>query len=197
MTRPAYETEVTQYDDELNPFIEIVRSEKCRSFLEIGSRYGGSLWRIAAGLQDGAKVVSIDSGGGMGGNKPGAQGSLRACVARLNERGYDAHLLVGDSYNDSNIVKRGKALGPFDAVFIDGDHSMEGMVHDWHNFGRHAKKVCGFHDVVWKQPVPYSGKLVDCKAVWDVLKYRYRSQTFAHPGGNMGVGVLWTQERHR
>lgn len=197
MTRPAYETEVTQFDDELNPFIEIIRDERCKSLLEIGSRFGGSLWRIARSLPKGSRVVSIDSGGGMGGNKPGAQPSLRGCVAALNGLGYDAHLLIGDSYNDHSIVRRGKDLAPFDAVFIDGDHSMEGMVHDWHNFGRHARKVCAFHDVAWRPPVTYSGKLVDCRAVWDVLKYRYRSETFLHPGGNMGVGVLWTQERNR
>lgn len=194
MTRPAYETAVTQFDDELNPFIEAVKNAGCRSFLEIGSRYGGSLWRIAAGLPDGARIVSIDSGSGMGGDKPGAAGSLRACVARLSELGYQARLIFGDSHIPE-IINQGQAAGPFDAVFIDGDHTLEGMTLDWWNFGRHAKKICGFHDVCWRKPVPYAGKLVDCKAVWDVLKLRYRSETHEHKGGNMGVGWVWTQER--
>ena len=188
-----YETNVTQFDDELNPFIAALIEGNTKSFIEIGSRFGGSLWRIANALPKGSKIVSVDSGKGMGGNKPGARGSLVACVNKLKERGYNAHLIIGDSHS-FDVIAKAKALGPFDAAFIDGDHTLEGITLDWVYFGRHTK-ICGFHDVSWQEPAHYSGKLVDCKAFWEVLRKRYPSKTFTHPGGNMGVGFLWPPQR--
>ncbi len=193
MTRPLYETAITQFDDEIDPFIEILRLESAKSLIEVGSRFGGSLWRIANGVPSLTRVVAVDSGSGMGGNKPGAQESLQKCVRRLCERGLNARLVVGDSHLPE-IINQATSLGPYDAAFIDGDHSLEGITLDWFHYGRHTK-VCGFHDIAWERPVPYEGKLVDCKAFWDVIKLRHRSETFVHKGGNMGVGVCWPKQR--
>lgn len=189
-----YLSRVTQYDDELNPFIAALIEGNTKSFIEIGSRFGGSLWRIANALPKGSKIVSVDSGKGMGGNKPGAQESLIACVNKLKELGYNAHLIIGDSHS-REIIDRAMSFAPFDAAFIDGDHTLEGVTLDWIYYGRHTR-ICGFHDVAWEKPTPYAGKLVDCKAFWDVLSKRYRSETHVHPNGNMGVGFLWPPQRN-
>jgi len=131
----------------------------------------------------------------MGGGKPGAVDSLKACVAELKADGYDAHLVFGDSHA-AKIIAAASALGPFDAAFIDGDHTLEGITLDWYYYGRHVR-VCGFHDVAWQKPPNYgSGPLCDCKAFWDVISKRYRSQQFVHSGGNMGIGVVWPPGKH-
>lgn len=189
-----YETSISQVESEIAGLIEILQRENVRSFLEIGSRFGGSLWRIANTLPKGSRIVSCDSGKGMGGKKLGATDSLKACIARLKEIGYDAHLVVGDSQlpEQINAVKK---LAPFDAAFIDGDHELRGVTRDWKNYGRMAR-IVAFHDAGWIKPENYANaKVVRVPELWQDLKAKYRSQEFfdRSTGGNMGIGVLWTR----
>lgn len=189
-----YETTISQVESEISGFIDILKRENVKSFLEIGSRFGGSLWRIANVLPVGSRIVSCDSGKGMGGKKPGATDSLKACIKRLNEIGYDAHLVVGDSQLKENIAAVRK-WGPFDAAFIDGDHELRGVTRDWKNYGKMAR-IVAFHDVGWERPEGYANsKAVEVPDLWNELKTKYRSQEFMDrsTGGNMGIGVLWTR----
>src|SRR4051812_35305801 len=91
-----YQSVMSQVESEIAGLIDVLRDENVRSFLEIGSRFGGSLWRIANALPVGSRIVSCDSSRGMGGNKVGAMDSLKACIDHLCRIGYDAHLVVGD-----------------------------------------------------------------------------------------------------
>jgi len=189
-----YETAITQVESEISRFVDVLRRENVKSFLEIGSRFGGSLWRIANALPVGSRIVSCDSGKGMGGKKPGATESLKMCIARLNEIGYDAHLVVGDSQLPEQIDAVRK-LGPFDAVFIDGDHELVGVTRDWKNYGK-MSRIVGFHDVGWIKPVVYNdSKVVRVPELWDSLKTKYRHEEFIDysTGSTMGIGVLWTR----
>lgn len=191
---PMYETTISQVESEITGLIGILQRENVRSFLEIGSRFGGSLWRIANALPVGSRIVSCDSGKGMGGKKSGAKESLKACIARLNQIGYDAHLVVGDSQLSENI-KQVKQLGPFDAAFIDGDHELRGVTLDWQNYRKMAR-IVAFHDVGWQRPEGYfNSKAVEVPELWNELKTKYRSEEFIDRsnGCNMGIGVLWTR----
>lgn len=192
MDRPFYETTLSQVDSELEGLIDILVAEKVTRFLEVGSRYGGSLWRIANALPRGSVVVSCDSGGGMGGNKPGATDSLKACIARLNEIGYHAHLVVGDSQKEDTIrdVLRHK---PFDAAFIDADHEYKGVTRDWENYGPYAR-IVAFHDIGWIKPEKYlQSKLVEVPKFWNEVKQGRRHREFIDysTGKTMGIGVVW------
>lgn len=186
-----YETKCTQVEGEFVPFLELLRRENVTRFLEIGSRYGGSFWRIANVLPKGSRVVSCDSNKGMGG-KVGALDSLRACVERLRKQGYDAHFVKGHSQNE-RVIHAVNKLGPFDAVFIDGDHEYLGVKADWKNFGRYAR-ITAFHDMAWKKPGDYSNaKVVEVPRLWAELKGKYRHEEFVDytTGATMGIGVLW------
>lgn len=185
-----YETRISQVESEFERLLDVLKRENVTRFLEIGSRFGGSLWRIANVLPLGSTVVSCDSGKGMGGNKEGARASLKACVQRLSESGYAAHLVVGHSQRP-DIVAAVRDLGPFDAVFIDGDHQLEGVTRDWENYGRTAR-IVAFHDIAWRMPEDHTdSKAVEVPQLWNSLKERYRHEEFIDPTGNMGIGVLW------
>lgn len=191
---PEYVTQVSQVESEIAGLIDVFQREGVRRFLEIGSRFGGSLWRIANALPAGSLIVSCDSGRGMGGNRPGATSSLKACIAQLCELGYDAHLIVGDSQLAMTIAQV-QPFAPFDAVFIDGDHELKGVTRDWNTYGAMAR-IVAFHDVAWQVPWGYANsKFVEVPALWNELKARHRHEEFVDrsTGGNMGIGVLWRE----
>ncbi len=183
-----YLTECTQSPVELADFLAIIKAENVRSILEIGSRYGGSLWRFANEMPAGSRVVSIDPDIGQGSGKHGAASSLQACIAKLNEIGYDAHLIRTDSTSRFTVA-RAKALGPFDAVFIDGDHSDKFVRADWANYGPMGR-IVAFHDAMWKHPGRPCAP-VDVPKLWNEIKGQYRHRELYDPAFNFGIGVLW------
>lgn len=194
MTTNGYEIHASQVPSEIEGLIAILQREGVTRFLEIGSRFGGSFWRIANALPRGSRVVSCDSGKGMGGRKPGATQSLDACVKHLQRVGYDAHLVIGDSHRAQTIAEVRK-LGPFDAVFIDGDHEYAGVLLDWKHFGPMAR-IVAFHDVGWIKPENYTNsKLVEVPRLWAELKPSFRHEEFIDysDGRTMGIGVLWRE----
>ncbi len=80
---------------------------------------------------------------------------------------------------------------PFEAVFIDGDHSFEWAWADYQNVGRQAQ-ICAFHDV---NNAPYRDlKLGGVPAVWELVKESEKDadfhEIFEHPSEDlMGIGV--------
>jgi cephalosporin hydroxylase len=186
MIRPLYETHVAQDEAEITAFVELMQQEQVRSYLEIGARYGGSFWRIASSLRHGSRVVAVDFPNGMGG-KPDAIVALRACVVKLCRVGYDAYLIEGDSHK-KKIVERVRALGPYDCVFVDGDHTREGVTQDWKNYGPMAKMVA-FHDIACSN----TQKPIRVLQFWEEIKTEHRHlEIKAHyTGRHNGIGVLW------
>lgn len=120
----------------------------CRSALEIGSRYGESLKAFAHSMQPRSKLVAVDLpyAPGVGAGMPDPEPVLKQTVADLYAAGHETHLIIGDSH-DPKVVAMAVAHGPFDFLFIDGDHSYEGAKADWENYGQHAK-IVAFHDII-------------------------------------------------
>jgi predicted O-methyltransferase YrrM len=170
-----------QNEWECTEFVKLLVAEGVRSYLEIGSRYGGSLWRVAEALPASSKLVAVDIAD---------TDSLRSCITDASAKfGHEIHLIVGDSRNPG-IVKHVSSLGPFDVVLIDGDHHIDAVANDWRNYGSQAKIVV-FHDIgpapphkPWKTSIP---------AFWDDLKKRYKYREILAPKAKkaIGFGVIW------
>lgn len=167
-------------------FIDLLRNEGVKSYLEIGSKNGGSLWMVASFLPEGSRVVSVDIGSGD------YVKFLEQTVSRISTQGRDAHLILGNSA-DKSVIQRALALGPFDAVMIDGDHIYDAVMQDWNNYGPSAR-IVAFHDIAWRRADEWKeGRRIDVPRVWDELKSKYRHVEFKHckTGKNNGIGVLW------
>lgn len=183
------ETAVLQNLQEHALFVDILKTENVRSYLEVGSKFGGSLWRVANALPSGSRIVSVDLPHGDGSFKQ-SQPPLEECIAALRARGYDAHLLLGDS-TDAEIVDKVGEFGPFDACFIDGCHLLSFVTQDWENYGPMCKLVA-FHDISWKpRPEPSKKMPIEVPMLWDKIKSGRRHQEIRMEERDNGIGVLW------
>ena len=54
------ETAHLQNEAEMRELIALFKTEKVRSYLEIGAKFGGSFWKIVNGLPTGSRAVAVD-----------------------------------------------------------------------------------------------------------------------------------------
>lgn len=186
-----YETKALQHEAEILAFCDLVRSLEINSYLEIGSKFGGSLWRVAQAMLPKSRVVAIDL---PNGTKLWRQSepSLMACVDRLNQLGHDAHVIWGDS-TDPVIIEKARSFGPYDLILIDGDHRLPGLTADWNNYGPMGQ-VIAFHDISWDRPPDFAVyHRIDVPEFWKYLRVRYNSLEIRKDptGRDNGIGVLW------
>lgn len=113
---------------------ELIRRMRARKVVEIGRYKGGSTFLIAAAMNGAGEFWSIDLGRlearVRGQASRPYDDQLRNLCARLGLR---VHLIVGDSRTVEVDT------GEVDLVFIDGDHSYEGVKSDFERFGRRVR----------------------------------------------------------
>lgn len=133
-----------QNPDEMAWLLEMLRG--AGSVLEIGSCFGRSLEHFAAVLRPGAVIRSID----LGRSEEWLPGidttiSLKRVITELQAKGFDAACLIASS-RSLEAHQWAMNSGPYDLLFIDGDHSYEGALSDWKTYAPMARLVA-FHDI--------------------------------------------------
>lgn len=186
-----YETEIAQDESEIAAYCELLRQSEVSLYLEVGSKFGGSLWRAAMAMPVGSRVVSVDMPNGTKAWRQSSE-SLTACIAELNRRGYKAEVIWGNS-QDREVVRKVETRGPFHAIMLDADHRMPGVTADWINYGPMSTNIVAFHDIGWKRAPEWVGTRIDVPEFWDSIKNDYRHQEIktCPTGKNNGIGVLW------
>lgn len=189
-TKPKFKTARLQNPEELSSFINLMKEENVTSYLEIGSKFGGSLWTIGWALPRGSTIVSIDLPHGDESFKV-TEPALRSCVVRLNEIGQKAYLHLGDSTKDEAIAFA-RVHGPYDCILIDANHTEPYVRADWGAYGPMGRMVA-FHDIGWIEPpdFPKHKMPIHVPKVWSELKEKYRHVEFKYDKGHNGIGVLW------
>ena len=186
---PKYQTAMLQDRDEIKKFVKIIRENQVKSYLEIGSKHGGTLWHIGIELPTGSRIVSVDLPHGDTSFKE-SEPHLRDCADALKKMGYDTHLFLTDS-TDEETIKAVTALGPFDLCLIDANHTEAYVRKDWTNYGSLAKMVA-FHDINWKpRPAPSKKMPIEVPKVWNELKANYRHREIIYCPRDNGIGILW------
>jgi len=140
---------IVQNRDEIQWLFELVRAARPRAVLEIGLDFGGTffLWSRAAAPD--AHLIAIDTKpvGRLGAWSPFSL--LRRAFAVASQH---VTLLMGsDSHNEGTRRRVTELLDgrPIDFLFIDGDHSRDGV---WQDFDLYSPLVApggliAFHDV--------------------------------------------------
>jgi predicted O-methyltransferase YrrM len=177
--------------DEFDQFCQLLKAENVRSYLEIGSWTGQSIKAVAEILPKGSRIVSVDMP-----FKETKGIALRKMMDDLKRAGYDTHLFLGDS-GDVNIVRQVRPLGPFDAVFIDGDHRFPYVKSDWENYGT-LGRIVGFHDISRDMPKDqFGGGPHQAHSFWEGFKNGYKhvefisDKTRTRTDFSLGIGVVW------
>jgi predicted O-methyltransferase YrrM len=188
----GYTRKILQYPAEIEAFTRLVRKENVRNYLEVGCKFGGSLWRVATAMPKASRIVAVDLPHGDTSFKE-SQPHLEACIARLKQMGFDAHLFLGDS-TDPEIVTRVRELGPFDLCLIDGNHTEPYVRRDWLNYGSLARMVA-FHDIAWKagNRPPSKKYPIQVPKVWEELKqsHKHIEIKLDPTRQDNGFGILW------
>ena len=188
LTRPATRSgfKASQVEAELNELLKIAAAG--RSYLEVGARHGDTFYAVLRAMAPGGLGVAVDWPGGPWG-LAGSEQSLRQAVERLSLL-YAVHLVFGNSTWPDTVSQVWRLVpdGGFDLVFIDGDHSYEGVKSDWERYGPMGR-IVAFHDI---NAVHIQQRRFGVPRLWGEIKASgARCQEFIAPGSGMGIGVTW------
>ena len=176
----------SQNAHELGAFVNFLRAQGVQRYGEIGARDGDTFHHILTALPE-CRGVAMDLPGGLWGHENTRQ-RLERAVADLGTR---ASCLFGDSKTLATM-RLFQGRGPYDAILIDGDHTLQGVTADWGNY-RGMARIVAFHDIVGvgqreKKP---GGRPVEVPTFWRVLKSQgYNTVEFVAPGSKMGIGCV-------
>ncbi len=101
-------------------------------------------------------------------------------------------LLRKDSHNQETLeeVKNILSGNQLDFLFIDGDHTYEGVKKDFEMYSPLVRKggIIAFHDIINKDPLR---KDIEVPKFWSVLKNRYRINEIIFDKFNYGIGLIF------
>lgn len=170
-----------QKTTEFMQFYRVMVEHGCRSFLEVGSQHGDTFFAVGCTMD---RVCSVDMPGGSWGSGDSKELLLERAET-LRRLGVDTKTVFGDS-RSADVIEQVQAGAPYDAVFIDADHSYDSVRHDWMTYGKMASKVVGFHDIIGPPPV-------EVPRLWSALKKEFNQWSeFVEYWGDrpMGIGVI-------
>jgi predicted O-methyltransferase YrrM len=160
-----------------------------RVVVEVGTANGGTLWFWCQYATHDALLISVDlPGGDFGGgytvqDVPRLLGHARA--------GQDIQLLAGNSHSGRMLEAVEELLDGrmVDLLFIDGDHTYEGVKQDWQMYSPLVGPggLIIFHDIVEHDEIP------ECQVdrLWNELKSEHKHEEFcAADRGWAGIGVI-------
>lgn len=175
---------------EFEQLLRFVEDNGIRSYLEIGVGRGDTFHEIVSRMPHGSRAVAVDLPEAKWGLQD-SQKMLDAAAADLADR-YDVTVIYGPS-SSHEIIEQIAAMPPFDLVFIDGDHTMQGVSADFRNYGSHGRFVA-LHDIVDCMRPNRKREKIEVPMFWEILVKACGGNVhqFVTPGSNMGIGIIET-----
>lgn len=173
-----------QVRSELLQFAELVARLRPRCVMEIGTCRGGTLLVMSRLSDSGATVISLDLPDSW------IRGPL---LKTFRYRRQSLQIVQGDSHSSAiqERIRRILKHRKIDLLFIDGDHSYEGVKEDFEAYMPFVqeKGVVAFHDIVEHLPEAHC----DVFRFWNEIKKKYSHEEIIEDPrqGWAGIGVLY------
>jgi cephalosporin hydroxylase len=182
----AYKLYMPQLKDEIKDLAGFVQKQKPSVIVEIGTKYGGT-FMIWNEISDGLKI-SIDLTDGIHGGV-----SNEDIVNRDNffkkKYGENCIFINGNSHSISTYEKLLSVLNgkKIDFLFIDGDHTYEGVKSDFNMYNTLVKKggYIAFHDI--NDSENHRKRNVHVCQLWQELNYDKIEFNSNEDWGGIGV----------
>lgn len=183
-----------QIKSEILTLLKILNKVKPRVVCEIGTALGGTLFLFSRILCAEGCLISLDlPGGKFGGGYPKWKIPMyRSFVAY----GTELHLIRADSHSKDCVKQLEKILKgrQIDFLFIDGDHTYEGVRQDFENYKGFvdSKGIIAFHDIIH---VPHEPEWKVYR-FWNQIKKEYKNIEIIE-GKNQpwgGIGILFLDQ---
>lgn len=183
--------QTAQVRPEIIQLTELIGQRRPKTVVEIGTAHGGTLFLWCRLADPKAAIVSLDLPGGIhGGGYPYWKSWI---YQRFPLAGQKLHLLRGDSHTPEMLARLKSVLpgdGRVDFLFIDGDHTYEGVKADFEMYSGLVRPggLIVFHDIC------KHAASVNCHVdrFWQEVKNERRVREFVHnPNqGTCGIGVI-------
>ena len=187
----TFSIKVAQVKYEIIKLLEILKDLKPKVILEIGTAGGGTLYLSTRVIDPKATIISVDLPGGKFG---GGYSEWKIPIYKsFTKEEQKIKLLRADSHNPQtlNLVKTTLADKKVDFLFIDGDHTYDGVKRDFNMYSNLVKRggIVAFHDIA-ETP---TGAGCEVHRFWNEIKNEYEyleiiediKQKWA------GIGVLY------
>jgi predicted O-methyltransferase YrrM len=180
---------------EIHSLLSWVKQLSPQNVLEIGTNNGGTLFLWCRAASPTATIISIDlPQGKFGGGYSLRRVPYYKAFASARQR---LRLLRADSHHPATLRKVERILEgkPLDFLFIDGDHTYDGVRQDFETYGKLVRPggLVAFHDIVSADQA-IGGEVA---RFWADLRQRFPVQEFIESPEQamMGIGLLEVPKR--
>ena len=177
---------IGQIPGEVQRFHNFLRDRSPRVVCEIGTYSGGHFYMLSRLLPTVTTLIGID-----------LHVRNKALLRRLAPDNMDIHLIDGDSRSAAvrDAVKRAIGDQPIDVLFIDGDHTYDGVRNDYMNYRGLVRDggVIAFHDIVEDHSTRFGRTTIawtgDVPVFWSRLKPHAQTFEFVADQEQDGCGI--------
>jgi predicted O-methyltransferase YrrM len=182
-----------QFKSEILELLKLLEKKKPKVILEIGTAGGGTLFLLSQIAHPEAVLVSVDLPGPFFGESyPEWKGQIyRYCL----KQGQKLYLIKANSHKQKTLDRIRQILElenrKLDFLFIDGDHTYEGVKMDFQMYNPLVKKggLIAFHDIV---EVPDADD-VEVDLFWKEIKKEFKYEEWVEDWnqGMCGIGLIY------
>lgn len=179
-----------QFKEEILNLAKVYEEHKPAVVLEIGTANGGTLFMHSKLAADNALIISVDlPGGRFGGGYPEWKTPLYKSFAKSGDT---IELVRANSHEQSTMDRVKNILGTrkLNYLFIDGDHTYEGVKKDFNLYKTLVKEngIIVFHDVAH-----HHNSSCEVDKFWNEIKGNYKFKEFIKDKNQncFGIGIIF------